>query len=110
MSKKAASRKTTAKKATATKTTAKKAAPKRATTPKGTEPTGKNLDIYGSAPIPWSRALKQLEAGTAAAYWLGPTKTPPPPPAPPPGAAWGDRQNYFPRRAQARKGRDPSPD
>jgi hypothetical protein len=25
----------------------------------------RNLDIYGDAPIPWSRALEQLESGTA---------------------------------------------
>ena len=55
MSKQATSTKTTVKKAPATKITAKKAAPKRATTPKGKGPTGKNLDIYGAASIPWSR-------------------------------------------------------
>jgi hypothetical protein len=39
----------------------------------------KNLDIYGDAPIPWSRALGQLESGIATGpedehghktYWL----------------------------------------
>ena len=29
----------------------------------------KNLDIYGSEPIPWSRALAYLEAGDAAQGW-----------------------------------------
>jgi uncharacterized protein YndB with AHSA1/START domain len=33
-----------------------------------------NLDIYGSAPIPWSRALAQLEAGAAKASWLATTR------------------------------------
>ena len=30
----------------------------------------KNLDIYGGAPIPWSRAVQQLEAESAKSYWL----------------------------------------
>src|SRR5438093_8526625 len=71
MSKRTTSRKTTAKKVTATKITAQKAAPKRAPTPHGKGPTEKNLDIYGSAPIPWSRPLKQLEAGTASVVLAG---------------------------------------
>src|SRR5438105_15164059 len=94
MSKKAASRKTTAKKATATKTIAKKAAPKRAAAPKGTGPTAKNLDIYGSAPIPWSRPLKQLEAGTAASYWLATPKPEGRPHVPAVGAPWIDGKLY----------------
>ena len=30
----------------------------------------KNLDIYGSEPIPWSRALAHLERATYSAYWV----------------------------------------
>jgi hypothetical protein len=33
-----------------------------------------NLDIYGSEPIPWSRALEQLEAGAAKSCWLATTR------------------------------------
>src|SRR2546426_11233581 len=106
MSKKAASRKTTAKKATATRTNAKKAAPKRATPPKGTAPIGKNLDIYGSAPLLWSRPLKQLEAGTAASYWLATTKPDRRPHVAAVGALWIDGKIHFTRSPKARKGRD----
>src|SRR6266550_3796038 len=106
MSKKAASRKTTAKKATATKTTAKKAAPKGATTPKGKGPTQKNLDIYGAAPIPWSRALKQLEAGTAGSYWLATTKPDGRPHVAAVGALWVDGKIYFTTGTRTRKGRN----
>src|SRR5712691_8595588 len=47
-----------------------------------------NLDIYGHAPIPWLRALKQLEAvareeGPGRTRWLATTD----PDGPPPGAA-----------------------
>ena len=37
----------------------------------------KNLDIHGSAPIPWSRPLEQLrafEAGPGASTWLATTR------------------------------------
>ena len=106
MSKKTTSRKITAKKATATKITTKKAAPKRAATPKGTGPIGRNLDIYGSAPLRWSRALKQLEAGTAASYWLATTKPDRRPHVAAVGALWVDGKIYFTSSAKARKGRN----
>jgi len=106
MSKKTTSRKITAKKATATKITTKKPAPKRATTPRAKGPTEKNLDIYGSAPIPWSRALKQLEAGTAASYWLATTKPDRRPHVAAVGALWVDGKIYFTSSAKARKGRN----
>ena len=111
MSKRTTSRKTTAKKATAkkvtaTKITAQKAAPKRAPTPHGKGPTEKNLDIYGSAPIPWSRPLKQLEAGTAASYWLATTKPEGRPHVAAVGALWIDGKIYFTSSAKARKGRN----
>jgi hypothetical protein len=106
MSKKATSRKTTPKKAAATKIRAMKAAPKRATTPKGKAPAGTNLDIYGAAPIPWSRALKQLEAGTAGSYWLATTKPDGRPHVAGVGALWVDGKIYFTSSARARKGRN----
>jgi pyridoxamine 5'-phosphate oxidase-like protein len=106
MSKKASPRKTTAKKATATKITAKKGAPKQAMTPKGKGPTGKNLDIYGAAPIPWSRALKQLEAGTGGTYWLATTKPDGRPHVAGIGALWIDGKIYFTSSTRTRKGRN----
>jgi hypothetical protein len=106
MSKKATSRKTIAKRATATKITAKKAAPKRATTPKGKGPAGKNLDIYGAAPIPWSRALKQLEAGSGGTYWLATTNPDGRPHVAGVGALWVDGKIYFTSSTRTRKGRN----
>jgi len=106
MSKKATSRKTTPKRATATKIAAKKAAPKPATTPKGKGPTEKNLDIYGYAPLAWSRALKQLEAGTATSYWLATTKPEGRPHVAAVGALWVDGKIYFTSSPKARKGRN----
>ena len=82
------------------------AAPKRATTPKAKGPTEKNLDIYGSAPLRWSRALKQLEAGTAASYWLATTKPDRRPHVAAVGALWVDGKIYFTSSAKARKGRN----
>ena len=106
MSKQATSTKTTVKKAPATKITAKKAAPKRATTPKERGPTGKNLDIYGAAPIPWSRALKQLEAGTGGTYWLATTNPDGRPHVAAVGALWVDGKIYFTSSTRTRKGRN----
>jgi hypothetical protein len=105
MIKKATSRKTTAKKP-APKTTAKKAAPKRAATLKAKGPTGKNLDIYGAAPIPWSRALKQLEAGAGGTYWLATTKPDGRPHVAAVGALWIDGKIYFVSGTRTRKGRN----
>ena len=106
MSKKATSRKTTTKKAPAARITARKAAPKRAATATGRGPTEKNLDIYGSAPLLWSRALKQLEAGTAASYWLATTNPDGRPHVAAVGALWVDGKIYFTSSAKARKGRN----
>lgn len=105
MSKQATSTKTTVKRAPATKITAKKAAPKRATT-KGKVPTGKNLDIYGAASIPWSRALKQLEAGTGGTYWLATTNPDGRPHVAAVGALWVDGKIYFTSSTRTRKGRN----
>ena len=93
-------------KAGSRKTSAKKPAPKRATTPRAKGPTEKNLDIYGSAPLPWSRALKQLEAGTAASYWLATTKPDRRPHVAAVGALWVDGKVYFTSGTRTRKGRN----
>jgi hypothetical protein len=106
MSKKATSRKATAKKATAPTIAAKKAAPKRVATPKGKGPTARNLDIYGAAPLPWSRALKRLEAGTARSYWLATTKPDGRPHVAAVGALWVDGKIYFTSGTRTRKGRN----
>jgi hypothetical protein len=106
MSKKATAKKSTPKKSTATKITAKKAAPKLATTPKGKGPTEKNLDIYGSAPIPWSRALKELEANTAGTYWLATTTPDGRPHLAGVGGLWVDGKIYVVTGPRTRKGRN----
>jgi len=112
MTTKGTSRKTAAKKATTPKIVASKAAPKRAATPRGEAtprrkgPTEKNLDIYGSAPLLWSRALKQLEAGTAASYWLATTKPDGRPHVAAVGALWVDGKIYFTSGTRTRKGRN----
>lgn len=48
--------------------------------------TQKNLDIYGEKPIPWSRALEQLDAGF--------------------GALWKDGKFYITSGARTRRGRN----
>ena len=37
----------------------------------------KNLDIYGDKPIPWARALEQLDAGISGSCWLATTRPDP---------------------------------
>jgi hypothetical protein len=74
--------------------------------PKGKGPTGKNLDIYGAAPIPWSRALKQLEARTGGTYWLATTKPDGRPHVAGTGALWVDGKIYFVTGTRTRKGRN----
>jgi pyridoxine/pyridoxamine 5'-phosphate oxidase len=88
------------------KTAAKKTAPKRATTPKAEGPTPKNLDIYGAAPIPWSRALKQLEASANGTYWLATTNPDGRPHVVAIGALWVDGKIYFTSGTRTRKGRN----
>ena len=101
-----ATKTTKTKKTIAKKIAPKKTAPKVAATPRAKGPTTKNLDIYGSAPIPWSRPLKQLEAGTAASYWLATTKPEGRPHVAAVGALWIDGKIYFTSSPKARKGRN----
>jgi len=65
-----------------------------------------NLDIYGAAPIPWSRALKQLEAGAAKTYWLATTRPDGRPHLAGVGAKWEDDRLYFTSGAGTRKSRN----
>jgi hypothetical protein len=84
-----------------TKTTAAKATAK-----KVKEPTRKNLDIYGAAPIPWSRALKELEGGKGGTYWLATTNPDGRPHVAGTGALWVDGKVYIVTGGRTRKGRN----
>jgi hypothetical protein len=66
----------------------------------------KNLDIYGDKPIPWSRALEQLETNVAASYWLATTRPDGRPHVAAVGALWVDGKIYFTTGAGTRKGRN----
>src|SRR5256714_10197939 len=70
------------------------------------EPTHKNLDIYGAKPLPWSRALKQLEANTGGTYWLATTRPDGRPHVAAVGALWVDGKIYFVSGTRTRKGRN----
>lgn len=75
----------------------------------------KNLDIYGDEPIPWSRALEQLEAATAKTSsgeraakttWLATTQRGGRPHVAGVGALWVDGKFYFTSGAGTRKSRN----
>lgn len=74
-----------------------------------------NLDIYGSAPIPWERALKQLVAVTTKAgdeahapksYWLATIRPDKRPHVAAVGALWVDDKFYFTSGAGTHKSRN----
>jgi Pyridoxamine 5'-phosphate oxidase len=65
----------------------------------------KNLDIYGHAPISWSRALKQLAANSGT-YWLATTRPGAGPHLAAVGALWVDGNVYFTSGPRTRKSRD----
>src|SRR6267143_299905 len=70
-----------------------------------------NLDIYGHAPIPWSRALKQLEAqareeGRGRTCWLATAGPDGSPHLAAVGAVWVDDQFYFTSGPRTRKSRN----
>jgi pyridoxamine 5'-phosphate oxidase-like protein len=94
------------KKSSPTKTASKNAGPKKATARKAQEPTHKNLDIYGAKPLPWSRALKQLERSTSGTYWLATTSPDSRPHVAAVGALWIDGKIYFVTGSNTRKGRN----
>ena len=93
------SKKTTAKKTSPVRTAANRIAPK-------AEPKHKNLDIYGAKPLPWSRALKQLEASAGGTYWLATTNPGGWPHVAAVGALWVDGEIYFTSGARTRKSRN----
>ena len=71
----------------------------------------RNLDIYGHAPIPWSRALKQLEApaqeeGPGRTFWLATTSPDGSPHVAAVGALWVDDQLYFTSGPRTRKSKN----
>lgn len=67
----------------------------------------KNLDIYGDAPIPWSRALDQLEDVSATkTYWLATVDPGGQPHVAGVGALWIDGKFYFTSGAGTRKSRN----
>lgn len=66
----------------------------------------KNLTIYGEEPIPWSRALQQLDAGTDGTCWLATTRPDGRPHVAGVGALWLDGRFYFTTGAGTRKGRN----
>jgi hypothetical protein len=70
------------------------------------DPKSKNLDSYGSEPIPWSRALALLDAGGEAMYWLATTRPDGRPHIAGVGALWVDGKVYFTSGAAARKSRN----
>jgi hypothetical protein len=70
-----------------------------------------NLDIYGHEPIPWSRALQQLEAqagkeGGGRTYWLATAALDGSPHLAAVGALWVDDQFYFTSGPRTRKSRN----
>jgi hypothetical protein len=66
--------------------------------------TQKNLDIYGEKPIPWSRALEQLDAGFEGTCWLATTRPDGRPHVAGIGALWNDGKFYTVIGARTRKG------
>jgi pyridoxamine 5'-phosphate oxidase-like protein len=74
--------------------------------PKAKGPTAKNLDIYGAAPLEWSRALKQLEAGPSGTFWLATTSPDGRPHVAGIGALWVDGKIYLVSGSGTRKGRN----
>lgn len=65
-----------------------------------------NLDIYGAAPIPWSRALEGLEAHDARSCWLATTRPDGRPHLMGIGGLWVDGKMYFVSGARTRKSRN----
>ncbi len=69
----------------------------------------KNLDRYGNPPIPWSRALEQLESRGGPpppTYWLATTRPDGQPHVAGVGALWVDGKLYFTSGSGTRKSRN----
>ncbi len=66
-----------------------------------------NLDIYGSEPIPWSRALDQLQDDSVKkTYWLATVRPDGRPHLAAVGALWLDGHFYFTSGEGTRKSRN----
>ena len=66
-----------------------------------------NLDIYGSKPIPWSRALAHLEAGASkGSFWLATSGADGRPHVTAVGALWVDGAIFFTSGSGTRKSRN----
>lgn len=70
-----------------------------------------NLDIYGHEPIPWSRALEQLdpharEKGSERTFWLATAGSDGKPHLAAVGALWVDDHFYFTSGPRTRKSRN----
>jgi hypothetical protein len=66
-----------------------------------------NLDIYGAEPVPWSRALDQLQDVAARkSYWLATVRPDGRPHVAAVGALWLDGTFYFTSGAGTRKSRN----
>jgi hypothetical protein len=65
-----------------------------------------NLDIYGAAPIPWSRARGQLDAGAAKGWWLATSRPDGRPHLAGVGAVWVDGKLFFTSGPGTRKSRN----
>lgn len=65
----------------------------------------KNLDAYGNEPIPWSRALSQLESRSNT-WWLSTTRPDGNPHCTVVGAIWVDGKFYFSSGDGTRKSRN----
>lgn len=66
----------------------------------------KNLTIYGQGPIPWSRALEQLDTGFDGTCWLATTRPDGRPHVAGIGALWSEGRFYIVTGAGTRKARN----
>lgn len=96
----------TAKKRNAKKVTAKRRTARKGTAAEPNAPSPTNLDRYGSAPLPWSRARKGLESNTAGTFWLATTDPDGRPHVAGVGALWVDDRLYFTSGSRTRKSRN----
>jgi hypothetical protein len=66
----------------------------------------KNLDIYGNEPIPWTRAVEQLEADSEKSFWLATVRPDGRPHVAGVGALWVNGTLYFTSGPGTRKSRN----
>ncbi len=68
--------------------------------------TQENIDLYGSADIPWSEVLERLEAGQVESFWLATVDSDGAPHLAGVGARWLEGRLYFKSGARTRKSRN----